>query len=286
MIYLLLLLQQLIASGTHIVAKTLTSEVPAPVVLLYRALIVSALYSVVLIFRRNKFKKVENKDWLKFILIGLLNIPINQFLFLSSLELTEAPNVAFAYSLVPAFVLIISVSFFRERTTKFKLFGVGLAVTGTVLLLMNKGFDFSTGSTVGDILALLASLSWAFYTILGKGLSEKYGAIFTTGMAMLIGLVLYLPIFHFHPVEYQITDISMKNWGQIFYIGAITSGVGYTLWYYSLQKLDASKVSVFNNVQPVLTTILAFFILDNAINANFVVAGVLIIAGVVITQRG
>ena len=69
-------------------------------------------------------------------------------------------------------------------------------------------------------------------------------------------------------------------------IGAITSGVGYTLWYYALQKIEASKVSVFNNIQPVLTTILAFFILDNVINANFVIAGVLIIAGVIITQRG
>lgn len=286
MIYLLLLLQQLIASGTHIVAKTLTSEVPPPVVLLYRALIVSALYSVVLYFKKDKFKQVEKNDWFKFIIIGLLNIPINQFLFLSSLELTQAPNVAFAYSLVPAFVLIISVSFFKEKTTKFKLFGVLLAVTGTILLLMNRGFDFSSGSTIGDMLALMASLSWAFYTILGKGLSEKYGALFTTGMAMLIGLVLYLPIFHFHPVEYQLSDISLKNWGQIFYIGAITSGVGYTLWYYSLQKMEASKVSVFNNIQPVLTTVLAFFILDNVINANFVIAGVLIIAGVVITQRG
>jgi drug/metabolite transporter (DMT)-like permease len=286
LIYLLLLLQQLIASGTHIVAKTLTAEIPAPVALFYRALLVSTLYSIVLLFKRDIFKKVEPKDWLRFILIGLLNIPINQFLFLSSLELTEAPNVAFAYSLVPAFVLIISVSFFKEKTTKLKLLGIAIAVTGTVLLLLNKGFDINNLSTKGDILALIASLSWAFYTILGKQLAEKYGAIFTTGIAMIFGLILYLPVFHFHPVEYSLSDISAKNWWQIFYIGAITSGVGYTLWYYALQKIEASKVSVFNNIQPVLTTILAYFILDNAINANFVVAGVLIIAGVVITQRG
>lgn len=286
MIYLLLLLQQLIASGTHIVAKTLTAEIPAPVALFYRALLVSTLYSFVLLYKRGTFKKVEPKDWLRFALIGLLNIPINQFLFLSSLELTEAPNVAFAYSLVPAFVLIISVSFFKEKTTKLKLLGIAVAVIGTVLLLLNKGFDINNLSTKGDLLALIASLSWAFYTILGKQLAEKYGAIFTTGIAMVFGLILYLPVFHFHPVEYSLSDISLKNWGQIFYIGAITSGVGYTLWYYALQKIEASKVSVFNNIQPVLTTILAYFILDNAINANFVVAGVLIIAGVVITQRG
>lgn len=279
-------MQQLIASGTHIVAKTLTTEVPPPVALFYRALIVSTLYSFVLLYKKDTFSKVEKKDWLRFVIIGMLNIPINQFLFLSSLKLTEAPNVAFAYSLVPAFVLIISVSFFKERTTKLKLLGIAIAVIGTVLLLLNKGFDINNLSTKGDILALVASLSWAFYTILGKQLAEKYGAIFTTGMAMVIGLILYLPVFHFHPVQYSLSDISLKNWGQIFYIGAITSGVGYTLWYYALQKIEASKVSVFNNIQPVLTTILAFFILDNVINANFVIAGVLIIAGVIITQRG
>lgn len=286
MIYILLLIQQLIASGTHIVAKTLTADIPAPVVLFYRVLLVSVLYAIVLLFKLDIFKKVTPKDWLIFLLVGFLNIPINQYLYLVSLELTEAPNVAFAYSLVPAFVLIIAVSFFKEKTTKLKLLGIAVAVVGTVLLLLNKGFDINNLSTKGDILALLASLSWALYTILGKPLVEKYGAIFTTGVAMIFGLFLYIPIFHFLPVHYSISDISAKNWWEIFYLGAITSGVGYTIWYYALQKIDASKVSVFNNIQPILTTILAYFILDNAINANFVVAGVLIIAGVIITQRG
>ena len=286
MIYLLLLLQQLIASGTHIVAKTLTAEIPASVALFYRVLLVSLLYAVILLFKLDMFKKVTPKDWMIFLFVGFLNIPINQYLYLVSLELTEAPNVAFAYSLVPAFVLIIAVSFFKEKTTKLKLVGIAVAVIGTVLLLLNKGFDINNLSTKGDILALLASLSWALYTILGKPLVQKYGAFFTTGVAMIFGLFFYIPIFHFLPVHYSMSDISARNWWEIFYLGAITSGVGYTIWYYALQKIDASKVSVFNNIQPILTTILAYFILDNAINANFVVAGVLIIAGVIITQRG
>lgn len=286
MIYLLLFIQQLIASGTHIVAKSLTSEVAPSVVLLYRALLVSILFMFPLLFKKETFKRVTKKDWMIFLLIGLLNIPINQFIFLVSMEMTTAPNVSFAYSLVPAFVLIISVSFYKERTTKLKLLGVGIAVIGTVLLLLNKGFDINSMSSIGDILALLASLSWAMYTLIGKQLVLKYGAIFTTGLAMIIGLIMYLPIFHFLPVEYSLSDISTKNWWQIFYIGAITSGIGYTLWYYALQKLEASKVAVFNNMQPILTTILAYFVLDNVINANFVVAGLLIITGVIITQRG
>lgn len=286
MIYFLLFIQQLISSATHIVAKSLTAEVDPSVILLYRVSIASFLFLFPLYFKREVFAKVTKKDWMLFALIGLLNIPINQFVFLESMQMTTAPNVSFAYSLVPAFVLVLSIAVYKERTTKLKIIGIIIAVVGTVLLLMNKGFDLNSVSSVGDILALLASFSWALYTLIGKPLVHKYGAIFTTGIAMIFGLLLYLPMFHFLPVEYSISDISVKNWWQIFYIGAITSFVGYSIWYYALQKLEASKVAVFNNMQPIMTVILAYFILDNTINANFVVAGVLIIAGVIITQRG
>lgn len=280
------MIQQLIASGTHVVAKTLTENVAPAVVLFYRALIVSTLYLIYLFAFKKKRRRIEKNDYWKFLVIGLLNIPINQFLFLNSLELTSAPHVAFAYALVPAFVLVISSFWLKEKPTNLKILGIFLAFAGTVLLLLDKGFNVNSGSTIGDLLALTASLSWALYTIIGKQLSEKYGAIFTTGMAMFVGLLFYIPIFHFHPVEYNFNDISTINWLQIFYIAAITAGVGYALWYYALTKIEASKVSVFNNVQPVLTTILSVIFLGHVFTGEFVVGGGLIILGVVLTQRG
>ena len=88
------------------------------------------------------------------------------------------------------------------------------------------------------------------------------------------------------PEQIHLEKFSTINWLQVFYLGAITSGVGYALWYYVLGKMDASKVSVFNNIQPILTAIFAFILFGTNVTAYFVVGGVLVIAGVYLTQKG
>lgn len=280
------LFQQLIASGTHLVAKSITNELPPPAILLYRAIIASIVYLVFILIKRKKVAKIEKKDILYIALLGLLNIPINQFLFVSGIKLTTAPNVSLAYALTPAFVFIIAATFLKEKFTKLKTIGIFLAIAGAVVILSEKGFDFSSDSQIGDLMALTASFSWALYTIIGKRLSRKYGAIYVTGLAMIAGLFLYTPIYFLIGDTLTFAEIQPIHWVQLVYLGAITSGVGYALWYVALTKIDASKLAVFNNLQPVLTTILSFFIFGTLPTWYLITGGVMIISGVVITQRG
>ena len=86
-------------------------------------------------------------------------------------------------------------------------------------------------------------------------------------------------------IEYSFAQITSINWVQLIYLGAITSGVGYALWYYALTKIEASKISVYNNLQPVLTTLLSVLFFATPITLPFIFGGLLIIAGVTITQR-
>jgi drug/metabolite transporter (DMT)-like permease len=73
---------------------------------------------------------------------------------------------------------------------------------------------------------------------------------------------------------------------QLCYLGVITSGLGYGLWYYALSKMEASKLSVFNNIQPILTTIMAFFLFGHLPSAVFVIGAMIAIVGVILTQKG
>jgi drug/metabolite transporter (DMT)-like permease len=280
------MLQQLIASGTHVVGSDLTQYVEPAVVLFLRAGLVSIAYSIILLIGRKRFPKPTLKDLGVITILGLLNIPINQFLFLTSLKLTTAPHVALAYAMTPVFVLIIAYFFLKEKITKLKALGVALAISGAALIIAKDGLSFTGDGLLGDGLAFTASLSWALYTIVGKKPSQKLGAFYTTGMAMIVGFILYVPIFAFLPNELTLEDYSMKSWGQISYLAFMTSGVAYALWYHALTKLEASKVSVFNNMQPILTTILSIIFLGFALTWGFVLGALLIIAGVVVTQRG
>ncbi|MFC2130132.1 DMT family transporter [Bacteroidota bacterium] len=284
--YVLIVIFQLIASGTHIVAKSVTYEIHPALLMLLRAGIAASVYALWMLFNRRKVIKIERKDWSKVLLLGLLNIPLNQFLFLVAVKLTTAPNVSLAYALTPAFVLILAVSFFNEKATLKKVLGVLIAFGGTAFILFEKGFDFSSDSFWGFLIVLAASLCYALYTIVGRDFSIKYGPIYSMGLTMITGFFLFIPIFLITGVPLELESISTINWLQILYLGVITSGVAYALWYIILTMTEASKVAVFNNLQAVFTTIFSVIIFAHQMTFPFVIGGLLIIAGVYITQRG
>ncbi|MES2765992.1 MAG: EamA family transporter [Bacteroidota bacterium] len=289
-IYFILIFQQLIASSTHLIAKSATTEIHPALVVFLRGGFAALAYAVWWVFKRKDLPKFERSDLKKLLILGLINIPINQLLFIWGLRFTTAPNASLAYALTPAFVLLTALAFTKERTTRLKVIGIVVAFVGITIVLFERDVNFSSGYFLGNIMVLGASLSWAWFTLLGRDFAKKYGAIYSTALAMFMGWAMYIPFFiglhFFADVPFNIGDLSGTNWFQIFYLGVITSGVGYALWNYALTKTDASKVAVFNNMQPILTTILSIIFLSQEPSHIFVIGGLVAIVGVVLTQRG
>lgn len=285
MTYLVILLNQIIASLSHIIAKDVTAFVDTNLILFYRAAIAATLSFGWIILNPYKYKPIEKKDIPVFLLLGALNVPINQFLFVTSIKLTTAPNVALAYALSPAFVLLIAIIFAGDRPGWLKTSGIAIALAGTVLILLERGLDLKSDYFTGNVLILIASLAWSLYTVIGKYYAMKYGALYSTCVSMIIGFGLYLPIYSFLPITTDVAAISSSSWLQIIYLGVFTSFVGYVLWYFALKRIEASSLSVFNNFQPVLTTILSVIIFGTLLTPQFIAGGALIIAGVWMTQK-
>jgi len=175
-----------------------------------------------------------------------------------------------------------------------KIVGIVIAFIGTAIVLVDKGVRFDEDVFLGTVIVLGASLAWAFYTVFGRNLAIKYGAMHTTSLSMLIGTALYVPIWILLPVSFDPSPLVIQaggptpfeNWLQLFYLGVVTSGLGFGLWYYALTKYDAAKVSVFNNLQPVMTTILSFLLFSQVPTPLFVIGGMIALGGVILTQRG
>ena len=64
----------------------------------------------------------------------------------------------------------------------------------------------------------------------------------------------------------------------------MTSGVAFTLWYYALKRLEASRLTVFNNLQAPLTAVLAWIVLGSVPGVQVVIGGLLVLAGVTVVQ--
>jgi len=236
-------------------------------------------------FARERRVKVEKHDLPHLLWLSFLAIPLNQFLYLYGIKFTLASNGALLYALTPALVLILSHFFLHEPMTRKKVWGVLIAFAGISIVMFEKGIDFSSDYFYGNVMILCAVFAWALFAIQGKQLVKKYGAFHITALSMIGGAVMFLPIGLIYFAVTGIPSITPSNWIGILYLSLGTSIVSYLLWFYALGRMDTTKVAVFANAQPILTTILAVVILDQPITTAFFVGGTITIAGVLLTQK-
>ncbi|MFN4984908.1 MAG: DMT family transporter [Ignavibacteria bacterium] len=290
MIYFLLFIQQLISSSTHLVADDISEKLHPIHIVLIRGIFTCLAFAVWFAIRKGTWKRVSRADVPLILGLGLLNISINQILFIWGVKFTTAPNASLAYALTPVFVVFIARMVYKQSVSMLKWIGVVTAIAGAVIVLNERGLAVQADQSVGNIMVLSASISWAVYTFYSSRLIERYGAVQAIALTFFSGLLLYVPVWLAMPVQAPLVDVlsaagSSSTWFQLFYLGVITSGVGYGLWYVALSKLPSSNVAVFNNLQPVLTSVLALLLFGLEPSGAYVIGGSLALLGVVVTQR-
>ncbi len=284
-IYVVLVIQLLFASGTHIVAKAVTGKVDAVPLTFFRA-VLSSTALMLLAYAREHARTIDREDWKHLMWLGFLGLPVNQFLYLYGIHYTTAANGALLYATTPAFVLVLSHYMLGEKITRKKFLGVTLAFIGVTIVIFERGIDLSSKYTYGNLVILVAVIAWALYTIKGRPMILKYGALRTTSLSMTLGAAMFFPVGLFSAISFPYGELTSSHWMGILYLAFGTSVVGYFLWYYALGKIETSKVAVFTNGQPIVATIMALIFLDYTITASFVIGGIIAVTGVMITQRG
>jgi len=220
------------------------------------------------------------------LLLSLLAIPVNQFLFLFGMRYTTASNAALLYATTPILVLIFSRFFLGERLTTVKIAGVILGFVGVMTVIFERGISASMEYLLGNLLIGVAVMAWGLYTVFGKRLIVRYGAVEASSMTLIIGTVMFIPVGAVPALHFPFATLSLSSWMQILYLAVITSVFSYFLWYFALGRAEAGKVALFANLQPILTTILAVLLLGQQVTLAFVVGGIIALAGVVVAQYG
>ena len=273
------------ASGTHIVAKVVVRDVEPFTLTLVRSIISTLAMGLILILRGRK-PVIRREDYRLVFWLSFLAIPVNQFLFLYGMKYTIPSNAALLYATTPIVVIVFSHYFLKERLTRQKLAGVILGFAGVTIVIFERGVSASMEFVYGNVVIFVAVLAWALYTVYGRKMIVKYGAIEASSVTLIAGTLLFIPFGLIPALRFPYEQLTAANWMQIGYLGVVTSVFAYLLWYYALGRIEAGKVALFANLQPILTTILAVVLLGQGITASFLIGGTIAISGVVVAQFG
>jgi drug/metabolite transporter (DMT)-like permease len=279
-------LHSAISAGTYLAAKRALGELSPFEVALARFTLAGIVFGSLLWIRRAR---IAPRDLLGLAALGAVAVPLNQGFFLAGLARSTPGHAALLYALTPVFVFLLARLRLGERATALKLLGIAVAFAGVVVVLGARGLVDLGGASdqlTGDLLLLVAVVAWAIFAVGGKVYAERYGSVISTSAAIVMGTILYLPIGVGLSDFSRFATLTPLGWASLGYLVLFTSVAAYLIYYWSLARAEASRVAIWSNLQPVMTALLAWAVYGEQLTGPFVAGGALVLAGVVLTERG
>jgi len=221
------------------------------------------------------------KQWLAMIPIGLIGTFVNQMSFFHGMQTTDPTIASLILALTPICTSFIAHFFLKEQLTGKLLAGSFIALIG-VFFVISKHGDFSITSGIWFI--VLAMLSFAVSITMMRKVTERLDVLNATAYSTAVGTMILVPA---ALSQQQLLEVShhIGPWLLLGASGVLMQGICNLVWYRQVQAIGAGAASMFLNLQPFLTMMIAWGLLGTRITWIQIVGSVLVIGGIVLATK-
>ena len=253
-------------------------------VALLRFALAGAILWVLLRLRRER-EPVTRRDLGRLALMGFVSLTVYFSFENTGIARTSASQAAILIATIPIFVAVLNVFTLREPMAARQWTGVVLSFAG-IVALVSFGGQSSGGSVGGDLLVLAASLSAAVYSIMARSLLLERSALSVTAYQNLFGAAFMLPLALVEAALVGVRRPTADAVGGVLFLTVMCSVIAYLLLNYAFRFIEASRLSVFINLTPIVGVGFAFLVLGERFTGAQAAAAVVVVLGVWLTNTG
>jgi drug/metabolite transporter (DMT)-like permease len=216
------------------------------------------------------------------IIISGVALALHFWAWIESLNFTSVASSTLLVSTHPLFVLPLCMFLFKEPLTTKKVAGLVLTLLGTLLLSGVGSLQDLTQDFYGNMLALVGALFVGIYLIIGKKIRHTTDNETYTFMIYAVATVFLwstqpisgINILHFSGQDYLIFVL----------LAIFPTLLGHTIFNKVLETLSATTISLATLGEPILASVYAFILFKETLTGIQLVAGFLIITGIVVSE--
>lgn len=259
----------MIIVGSSVVAgKLIVQSFPVFLASELRFLIATIILFPILI-KFEGFPSIGKRDLLILFLQALFGVFLFNIFMLYGLTITTAIEGGIITSTIPAVTGCLAFLFLKEKLTESVMAGILLAVLGT--LTINFSDSFSTigrGSSplLGNLLIFGAVISEALFIIFGKFIAQRVSPLAISTVVSIFGTILFFPFSLYEGNQFNFGEVSITEWGLVFYFGIVVTVIAFILMYQGVSKVSASTAGVLTGVLPMSSVILSVVILGEKVS--------------------
>lgn len=248
--------------------------------MLFYSTIISTLVLFLFVFLQKKIKLIfryTKSDFFYMMLIGFVGIYFNYLMLYKAFSVADPVTVFILNYTWPVFLFVISIFVFKEKVTLRKIISILISFFGIVIIIAKGNItQINLQNVSGDFFALLAALSAAVYSVIGKKKNfEKTTSVFWYFLFVLIFIIPTLFIFS------KVKIPSSNTWFWLFINGIFINGVSFIFWFKALEYLKTHIISSGIYLTPFLSLIYLNLFLGQKIYLSAVVGLVFIALGII-----
>lgn len=271
--------------GTTFISTKVLLQVFSPIEILFIRFVVG--YAVLwCVCPRPLSVRSKRENWY-FVAAGLCGVTLYYLLENIALTYTLASNVGVIISIAPFFTVIFSCIFLHDTRPSGRFFlGFLIAMAGIMLISFGNGMALHV-NPLGDLLAVIAAVTWAAYSTITKKISELgYNTIQTTRRTFFFGLIFMAPVMIFMNFQVRLSEFAdPKICLNLLFLGLGASALCFVTWNLAVKILGSVKTSVYIYAVPVITTVTSALILHEKVTPVMVCGIVMTLAGLLLSEN-
>ena len=288
--YLKLFAVALFWGGTFIAGRIVAPQIPHMIAATLRFAVACALLLPLAWKLEGGLPKLNRQQMHATFALGATGIFLYNFCFFSALERMPAGRTALFVALNPIVTALILATLFGERLGLRRWLGILIAFVGATIVITRGDLhgawhDLSQSIGKGELFMLCAICAWAGYTIIGRHALKGLSPIAATTYASLWGLLLLSCGASTEIAQFDASHLRWQVVAALVYLGAVGTVVGFVWYYEGVKAIGPARTAVFNNLVPVFGIGLGALMLGEPILISMVVGGMLVITGVLLTNR-
>ncbi len=233
------------------------------------------------------------KRW-RYIWLGCLGVGIyNSFQYLA-LHTSTPINVTLVTASSPVWMLLVGRLFFHTQITVRQLFGAVLSIAGVLIVLSHGeiGQLLELRFVFGDLLMLLATLSWAVYSwLLSQSKTQDSEAVRLNWATFMMPQILYGIVWSgaFAAGEWTVAEPTIQwGWPLALILADVSIGpaiIAMRCWALGVQRVGASRAGFFNNLAPLFAALMSSLFLGEMPQSFHAAGFTLIVGGIIFSSR-
>lgn len=277
-----LALGQLVWAGNNILARSSVGEIPPIALSFWRwAIACAVLLPFGLPYVRREWPLLRRHAGALLALSATAVATFNTLMYLAA-HTTTAINITLINQSLPIATLPIAWLVLRHRPVRRQLAGITLGLCGTLLIVTHASWEVlrHARAAPGDLLMVMAVLSWAVYSVLLKRFALAVHPVTLITATITLAIPMLLPLYLWEFAQQGGFALTPGNVGTVLYVAIGPSILSFLLWNHGVAVLGPNDAALSNYLHPLFVITLAIPLLGEGLHAYHYAGGLLVMGGV------